>query len=104
MITIYSLVADKRNKLHKTLKEVANDAEISIPFLSDIEHGRRNPSDSQVKKLTKALELDSDYMFFLLGKFPMDVKKSGLSQKQVERIMKQVRLMIESNKIKNKEV
>lgn len=101
MITIHNLIADKRKKLNKTLREVTNETGISIQFLSDIEHERRNPGDWQVEKLAKALKLDSDYMFFLLGKLPLDIKGNSLSQKQVERIMKQIRLTRDNNMIKN---
>ena len=49
---------------------------IAAQYLNDIERGRRNPSsDHLVRQFAKILKQDADYLFYLAGKFPSDVKK-----------------------------
>ena len=48
---------DAREKAKRTLRSIAEEAGISAPFLSDIEHGRRRPSEETEIRLRKALKL-----------------------------------------------
>lgn len=50
----------KRERLKKSLKqyELAEKANISNTYLSDIEVGRTSPSLKTLKKIAKALEVD----------------------------------------------
>ena len=52
--------------------------------LNDIERDRRNPpGDHLLGQLAKALDLDEDYLYFLAGKFPSDVRSGSKNPKEV---------------------
>ncbi len=53
-----SLIRDKRNVDALTMTELADNAGISLSHLSDIEAGRRKPSEPILKRLCKELRLD----------------------------------------------
>ncbi len=50
-------IKELRNKLGISLRELARRAKISAPFLSDIELGRRYPSDEVIAPLAKELKV-----------------------------------------------
>lgn len=49
-----------REERNLKLKELAEKSGISVSFISDIEHDRRNPSIETLKKLAKALNVPAD--------------------------------------------
>jgi transcriptional regulator with XRE-family HTH domain len=51
------IVRELREKSDLSLRELAKKLEISAPFLSDIELGRRYPSDETLQKLSKILKV-----------------------------------------------
>lgn len=46
-----------RNELDFSLRELAKKIDISAPFLSDIESGKRHPSEETLQNLAKALKV-----------------------------------------------
>ena len=73
-----------------TLKE--DGQAISAQYLNDIEHDRRNPpSESIVRQLADALDLDLDYLLFLAGRFPADVLEISRDQEGIKTAMKAFR-------------
>lgn len=57
---------------------------ISPQYLNDIEHDRRNPtSDRMVKQFAEALNLDADWLYYLAGRFPEDIRDKRLSEEEV---------------------
>ena len=81
-----------------SLKDVAaqirrEDGEtISLQYLNDIEHDRRSPSSDQlVQQLAEALDIDPDWLYFLAGKFPEDIRSKKLSEKDVVNAMRAFR-------------
>ena len=46
---------------------------ISIPYLVDLKHDRRKPSDRVLGQLATALETDSDIPYHLAGRIPPDL-------------------------------
>ena len=57
---------------------------ISAQYLNDIEHDRRSPSsDHMVKQFAEALGIDADWLYYLAGRFPEDVRKKQLSENEV---------------------
>ena len=67
------------------LKVVKEDgAPISPQYLNDIERDRRNPpGDHLLEQFARELRLDKDYLYFLAGKVPSDVRSGTSSPKQV---------------------
>ena len=53
---------DLRKSKGLTLKELANKTNLSISFISDIEHNRSNPSISTLKILCNALDVPITYL------------------------------------------
>jgi transcriptional regulator with XRE-family HTH domain len=48
--------------------------EISVQYLNDIEHDRRNPTAPHlIKEFARVLGLDGDYLSFLAGQFPDNI-------------------------------
>ncbi|GLS40874.1 hypothetical protein GCM10010869_64710 [Mesorhizobium tianshanense] len=61
---------------------------ISSLYLNDIEHDRRSPSsDRIVQQFADVLGIDRDWLYYLAGRFPDDVRDKNLSQKQVSEAM-----------------
>ena len=61
---------------------------ISPQYLNDIEHDRRSPSsDRLVRQFADVLGINLDYLYYLADRLPEDIRKSGLSQKQVSELM-----------------
>ena len=54
-ISLGQRIHELRNKADLSLRQLANQIGISGPFLSDIELGRRFPSDEILAKLASAL-------------------------------------------------
>jgi transcriptional regulator with XRE-family HTH domain len=66
----------------KVLRE--DEEAISPQYLNDIEHNRRSPSsDRMVQQFADALGMDPDWLYYLAGRFPEDVRDKKLSEKQV---------------------
>ncbi len=53
---------------------------ISIPYLVDLEHDRRKPSDRVLEQLATALKTDSDILYHLAGRIPADLTPSVVSE------------------------
>ena len=65
---------------------------ISPQYLNDIERDRRNPpGDHLLEQLARALDMDKDYLYFLAGKFPSDVRSGSSNPKQVAEAFKAFR-------------
>jgi transcriptional regulator with XRE-family HTH domain len=92
--TFGSAISEARKAKGWALKDVAarvrreDDDPISPQYLNDIEHDRRSPSsDRMVQQFAEALGIDRDWLYYLAGRFPEDVRDKNLSQKQVSEAM-----------------
>ena len=57
---------------------------ISPQYLNDIEHDRRSPSsDRMVQHFANALALDPDWLYYLAGRFPEDIREKEISKEQI---------------------
>lgn len=81
------VVAEKRKKLNLSQKELAakilreDGGSISPQYLNDIERDRRAPtSDHMVSQFALVLDLNADYLHYLNGRFPEDVRKDRLTE------------------------
>jgi transcriptional regulator with XRE-family HTH domain len=56
-----AFIAQKRKEQQWTLRQLANLLDISAPYLSDVEKGRRHPFDiEKLKRLTQILKLNKE--------------------------------------------
>jgi transcriptional regulator with XRE-family HTH domain len=70
----------------KILRE--DEEPISPQYLNDIEHDRRNPSsDRMVQQFADVLGIEADWLYYLAGKFPADLRERKLSQQEVAKAM-----------------
>ncbi len=86
MQTLGQLIAQTRKKRRLSQKELASRIEredgttISPQYLNDIERDRRNPGDYVLEQLARALGLESnlEYMYYLIGKWPANLKELSM--------------------------
>jgi transcriptional regulator with XRE-family HTH domain len=91
-VTFGRYIADARKKLQMSQKELAtqilreeDDEPISPQYLNDIERDRRNPSsDHLIQQFAKVLKIDADYLSYLAGKLPEEIRRKNLSEDAVK--------------------
>ncbi len=80
MKTLGEFIRKRRRELGLFGREVvaavrkADGTPISIPYLVDLEHDRRKPSDSVLNQLAAVLRIDADLLFFLEGRRAPDLR------------------------------
>lgn len=57
MLTIGKSIRKYRTALELAQRELADEASISVPFLSQIENGHRDPSPDVLKRLASVLQV-----------------------------------------------
>jgi transcriptional regulator with XRE-family HTH domain len=89
--TFGTYISEARKRLKWSQKELAarilrEDGEtISPQYLNDIEHDRRNPSsDHLIQQFATVLKVNADYLHYLAGKLPDEIRQRNLSEKEVE--------------------
>jgi transcriptional regulator with XRE-family HTH domain len=68
-------IKEARLKLDLSLRELAKRTDISAPFLSDIELGRRFPSEEVLRALSKELGVPSEELARLDARSPLSELK-----------------------------
>ena len=103
--TFGGAISDARKAKGWALKDLAtkilreDEGPISPQYLNDIEHDRRNPSsDRMVQQFADALGIDRDWLYYLAGRFPDDVRDKNLSSKQVTELMVAFRRKLDTSK------
>ncbi len=85
MRTLGQFIVERRKELGLAGREVvaevrnADRKPISIPYLVDLEHDRRKPSDEVLEQLAKVLKVDADVLYFLAGRVPADLTAQSFS-------------------------
>lgn len=90
--TFGTYIAEARKKLQMSQKELAarilreeDQQPISPQYLNDIERDRRSPSsDYLIKQFAKVLKIDADYLHYLAGKLPEEIRRQHLSEDVVK--------------------
>jgi transcriptional regulator with XRE-family HTH domain len=103
--TFGSAIGEARKAKGWALKVLAkqilreDDEPISPQYLNDIEHDRRSPSsDRMVQQFADTLGIARDWLYYLAGRFPEDVRDKNVSQKQVSDAMVAFRGKLEKGK------
>ena len=73
------------------LADVANAVGISPTYLSDIEHGRKLPSDLAIRELAKFYEINELDLFSQFGKIPISVKEELHDNVWLQRTLLKIR-------------
>ena len=84
-MTFGSVIAEERKKLKLSQKELAalvkkeDGNPISPQYLNDIEWDRRKPSsDHLIQQFAKVLKINQDYLHYLAGSLPDEIRKKNL--------------------------
>lgn len=88
--TLGQTIADARKGMKFSQKELAAkikredeaDGSITPQYLNDIEHDRRVPSSFLIGQFSAVLKIDDDYMHFLAGRVPDDLRRLSVDHKQ----------------------
>jgi len=57
---------------------------ISAQYLNDIEHDRRSPSsDYMIQQFARVLNVEADYLYYLAGRVPADVRQANAPPQMV---------------------
>ncbi len=86
-ITLSNLISQARKRKKLTLKKLAlkikreDGKSISSQYLQDIEDGKRITCSSHLlNELAKTLDLNDDYLHYVIGKFSPDDRKEILCE------------------------
>jgi transcriptional regulator with XRE-family HTH domain len=90
--TFGGFIAAARKELGLSQKQLAqqilreeDSAPISPQYLNDIERDRRSPtSDHLIRQFVKVLKVDTDYLHYLAGKVPEELRRRNLSEHDVK--------------------
>jgi transcriptional regulator with XRE-family HTH domain len=89
-VTFGQYISAERKKISLSQKDLAqrihkeDGQPISAQYLNDIEHDRRSPgSDYLIEQFAKALKLDKDYLYYLAGEFPADLREHASEERIV---------------------
>ncbi len=66
---------DQRGQAHMSLRQLAELAEVSNPYLSQIERGLRRPSAEVLQQIAKALRISAESLYVRAG--ILDADESG---------------------------
>lgn len=85
------VIAEARKKADLTQKDLAtrirkeDGMPISPQYLNDLERDRRNaPSEYLLKQFAQVLDLPYDYLIFLAGQIPEDLRDGSYPPSQVQ--------------------
>lgn len=102
--TFGETIAAARKGKNMSQKELAarilkEDGEPITPqYLNDIEHDRRSPSSElMVRQFARELDQSVDYLLWLVGRLPADVRKKKVAPDQVDRAFMAFRRALEPN-------
>jgi transcriptional regulator with XRE-family HTH domain len=62
-----SYIREQRERANLSLRRLADSAEISNPYLSQIERGIRRPSAEILKRISRALEISANSLYAQAG-------------------------------------
>ena len=90
-VTIGEIIGTGRKRAGMTLKDVAaqvmkdDGTPVSVSYLNDVEHDRRPPPSPQLlKQIAAALHLSYEYLLFIAGDLPEDLRDTSPTPEAVE--------------------
>lgn len=90
-MTFGSVIVQARKEAGLTQKQLAalikkEDGEpISIAYVNDIEHGRRNrPSDYLIEQFAQVLGMSPAYLYYCANEIPIEIRGKKIDQQRFE--------------------
>ena len=62
MKTLGQVIRELREARGMSLRDLASRIKVSAPFMSDVERGRRDPSDQRISQIARELEVPPEYL------------------------------------------
>src|SRR5687767_259296 len=88
-----SVISDARRRRQISQKELASRVKkedgtpISPQYLNDLERDRRNPPNEHLlSQLASELDLAPEYLYYVAGTFPDDLKSAGAAPPDPKRV------------------
>lgn len=101
-MTFGQYITEGRKKAIKSQKEFAasltkdDGTPISAQYLNDLEHDRRNPpGEYLLNQFASKLNLSLDYLRYLAGTLPKDIRRDNPKPDKVEEAFKAFRKVLE---------
>ena len=91
LINVGGYLQNLRKTRNLTLAEVGDKVSISPTYLSDIEHGRKLPSEIAIRDLANFYEIDELDLFTKFGKIPISVKEELHDNVWLQRTLQRIR-------------
>jgi transcriptional regulator with XRE-family HTH domain len=93
-----SFIREQRNGMRISLRNLAKQAGVSNPYLSQIERGLRRPSAEILQAIAKALQISAETLYVQAGildeKVPPDLRQAILADRSITRKQKDVLLSV----------
>jgi transcriptional regulator with XRE-family HTH domain len=87
-MTLGERVRARRLELRITLRELARRVEVSAPFLTDLEAGRRHPGPDVLRRLAAALDLPAAELEALDTRLSPEVRRWVETEPDVARLLR----------------
>ena len=93
--TFGSFIVARRKELGISQKDLASRVvreedgkSISPQYLNDIERDRRSPtSEHLITQFAQALDVEPEYLFYLAGTLPQEIRGANLNRQEVAALM-----------------
>ena len=95
MVTLGERIRELRDKQDLSLRELAREVSVSAAFLSDVELGRRYPSDELLAKIAKRVSTTFEELHVFDSRPPVDEIKRRASASPAYGFM--LRRMVDEN-------
>lgn len=87
-MTLGQRIRARRTELKITLRELARRVEVSAPYLTDLEAGRRHPGPDVLQRIAAALELPAAELQALDTRLSPEVRRWVETQPDVARLLR----------------
>jgi transcriptional regulator with XRE-family HTH domain len=89
-MTLGQRIRTRRLELGITLRELARRVEVSAPYLTDLEAGRRHPGPDVLQRIARALELPAAELEALDTRLSPEVRRWVETQPDVARLLRTI--------------
>lgn len=80
LIEFGAYLYDLRDAKGLTLQLLADELNVSANYISELERGKKNPSDEMIQDIAEFFEIDEKDLFDIIGRIPLrvleEIKKS----------------------------
>lgn len=82
-MTLGAYIREARKRQGLSLGKLAAQLDVSVSYVCDLELGHRSTTSDRLLLFASVLQLDADYLYYLKGMFPPDIRALRLSEEEV---------------------